>query len=128
MPCSGAPLVFADSVGIEPLGSAEVVVAGVVKVAVQEVRVVGQCRVMGHGLLLFSYPEMHYGQRENKRQVRTMDTRTQTDTHTCTGNASSDLHKTVLQFFIRLLHLIHLLFLPYCIFLSKQTRCFVWMW
>ena len=70
MTCSSAPLVFADSVAIEPLGSAEVVVAGVVKVAVEEVRVMGQCGVMGHGLLLFPYPEMHYGQRENKRHVR----------------------------------------------------------
>lgn len=81
MPCCGAPLVFADSMGIEPLGGAEVVVAGVVKVAAQEVRVVGQCGVMGHGLLLLSYPEMHYGQRENKRQVRTMDTHKHVRTH-----------------------------------------------
>lgn len=78
MPCSGAPSVFADSVGVEPLGGAEGVVAGVVQVAVQEVRLVGQCGVMGVGLLLFSHPQMHYGQRENRRQVRTMDTHTHT--------------------------------------------------
>lgn len=103
MPCSSAPLVFADSMGIEPFGGAEGVVAGVVKVAAQEVRVVGQCGVVGHGRLLFSYPEMHYGQRENKRQVRIMDT-----------------HARTHAFFIRLLHRMHLLFLPCCIFLSRQ--------
>lgn len=63
MPCSGAPSVFADSVGVKPLGGAKGVVAGVVQVAAQDIRLVGQCGVMSHRLLLLSHPQMHYGQR-----------------------------------------------------------------
>lgn len=46
-------------------------VVRVVKVVVKMVGVVGQRGVMGHGLVLLSHPQMHYGQRENKRQIST---------------------------------------------------------
>lgn len=97
MPCSGAPSVVADSMGVQPLGDAKGVVAGLVQVAVQDVRLVRQCGVMSHRLLLFSHPQMHYGQRQNRRQVRTMDTHIHTHTPTL-----SDMYRTIPQFFIRL--------------------------
>ncbi|TNN79280.1 hypothetical protein EYF80_010525 [Liparis tanakae] len=61
--CSGAaPLVFVYSVGVQPLWVAKVMVVRVVKVVVEMVGVVGQRGVVGHRLVLLSYPEMHYRQ------------------------------------------------------------------
>lgn len=52
------PLLFVYSVGVAYI----MVVRVVVKVAVKMVGVEGQRGVMGHGLVLLSYPQMHYGQ------------------------------------------------------------------
>lgn len=52
------PLLFVYRVGVAYI----MVVRVVVKVAVKMVGVEGQRGVMGHGLVLLSYPQMHYGQ------------------------------------------------------------------